>query len=601
MEKSDIKRIDIDTYQVTDYTKVLTEYGERIKKKNRIIKNPIDIWLIGNTGMRNPWRIPSGFKVYAESNLVGRLRTPEDQLAFKKLLFDKGEAGGDVDKDKSASITRKYRLMFNKYGFAYPEVSKKDGFTQEELGSVDAITPLGKIFYNSESVTAQQECFLRGLIVPMEKLTETSTFSPLLWVVNVMLEIEKRTGDTKINFIEFATCVQTTNPLSDITKVVDDILAIRVERKDAENKKKYDRELIKNRWERYLKKEGNFRDYADMNIRYLVSTGIMKRAGRGVMLTPEYHSMAIELVKNIVSKEPLKDRLKRLCNGASLPTDNQETASKVLSDMLAELDNYKIAYEMPDIPLDSVKNINLVRNVLKKNIDWYKEEQYAVRQADEWQEIYEYMNLLIVNNGKEKELDEDYSIKVPKSEAASYLEWIIWRAFLAIDHTVNKPYEARGFNIDQDYLPVGTSPGGRPDMIFEFDNFFIVVEVTMSTNSRQEAMEGEPVRRHVADIVMGKTKPVYGVFIANKIDSNTAETFRIGVWYTQKDEKLALKIVPFTLKQFSEYFKYMFVSKKNSPADFLELFEKCFASKKSKEGPEWKSSIGEIVSASMNI
>jgi len=138
-------------------------------------------------------------------------------------------------------------------------------------------------------------------------------------------------------------------------------------------------------------------------------------------------------------------------------------------------------------------------------------------------------------------------------------------------------------------------------MIFEFEDCFIVVEVTMSTNSRQEAMEGEPVRRHVADIVMESTKPVYGVFIANKIDSNTAETFRIGVWYNQKDEKLALKIVPFTLEQFSEYFKYMFVSNNNTPLDFLNLFEKCFASKESKEGPEWKRSIGEIVSASVKL
>ena len=116
-------------------------------------------------------------------------------------------------------------------------------------------------------------------------------------------------------------------------------------------------------------------------------------------------------------------------------------AIKVLNDMIAELDFYKIDYQMPDIPLDSAKNINLARNTLKKNIDKFKEEQYALRQVNDWEEIYEYMNLLIVNNGKEKELGEDYTIKVPRSEAAAYLEWILWRAFLAIDHTVNKPYE----------------------------------------------------------------------------------------------------------------------------------------------------------------
>lgn len=596
MAKDKIIQVDYDTYDVVEREKVMTEYGEKFVEHTRRVNNPIDIWLIGNTGMRNPWRIPSGFKVYAESNMVGKLRAPEDQVAFKMLLVKTGEIGGDLNKDVDASITRKYRLMFNKYGFTYPEIIKKDGFKQEELGKVDDITPLGKAFYNADSVAAQQECFLRGLIVPMEDLGEGKTFSPLLWVLSVMLELEKRTGDTKINFIEFAICVQTTNPNNDIGQVVDHILAIRNERKNAENKKKYDRELTDKAYERYLLKRENFKDYADMNIRYLISSGIVKRSGRGLMLVPEYHTMAIELIKGTVSEEPLKERYIRLCNGAELPTDNVETANKVLNDLIAELDYYNIPYEIPDIPLDNAKNINIVRSNLKKDIDKFKEELYARNQAEQWEEIYEYMRLLIVNNGKEKELGEDYSIKVPKSEAAAYLEWALWRAFLAIDHTINKPYEARGFNIDQDYLPVGTAPGGGPDMVFEFEDYIIVVEVTLSTNSRQEAMEGEPVRRHVADLVMSNDKPVYGVFIANRIDSNTAETFRIGAWYNQNDERLALRIVPFTLDQFSRYFAYMFQSKKSEPGIFLNLFDQCFGAKDGKEGPEWKNEIESIVS-----
>ena len=267
MAKNEITKIDEETYRVKEQIKILTAYGEKFKEMIRTVKNPIDIWLIGNTGMRNPWRIPSGYKVYVESNLVGRLRTPEDQMSFKNLLFEKGEIGGDADKDTSASITRKYRLMFNKYGFAYPEITKKDGFEQNDIGPVDAITPLGETFYKADTVAAQQECFLRGLIVPMEKLTDESTFSPLLWVLSIMLELEKRTGETKINFIEFATCVQTSNPTYNINEVIDKILSIREDRGKAENKKKFDSETIHKTWEKYLKLEGNFKDYADMNIR----------------------------------------------------------------------------------------------------------------------------------------------------------------------------------------------------------------------------------------------------------------------------------------------------------------------------------------------
>ena len=205
------------------------------------------------------------------------------------------------------------------------------------------------------------------------------------------------------------------------------------------------------------------------------------------------------------------------------------------------------------------------------------------------------MQLLIVNNGREKDLGDDHIIKVPKSEVAAYLEWILWRSFLAIDHTVNKPYEARGFRIDQDYLPVGTAPGGGADMLFKFDGYVFVIEVTMSTGSRQEAMEGEPVRRHVADYAMQFDCPVYGIFVANRIDSNTAETFRIGVWYNQDDERMELKIVPFTLRQYSEYFKYLFTTNNAEPQKVLDVFNRCFDSKDGREAPEWKAEIDNIV------
>lgn len=575
--------------------KILKAYADYWVKICKNYEKLIDIWLIGNTGMRNPWRIPSGFKVYAESNMIGKLRGADEQKDFKMLLMEKGEIGGDLDKDQSASITRKYRLMFNKYGFTYPEMTKKSGIPQDEIGPIDGITRLGEAFYKADTLAAQQECFLRGLVVPMEQLDEGRAFSPLLWVLAIMIELEKKTGDTKLNFIEFATLVQTSTPKFDINALCDTIIAVREYRKKAENKKKFDNELIDEVHNYYPKLKQNFKDYADMNIRYLISSGIVKRAGRGLVLVPEYHSTAIELVKGIVSDMPYKERLLMLCNGAKLPTDNKDMAYAALDDLKAELDYYNVTYTIPEIPLDSAQNINLVRASLKQNIDHFKEEQYATHQANEWEEIYEYMQLLIVNNGREKELDDENVIRVPRSEAAAYLEWTLWRAFLAIDHIKNKPYESRGFRIDQDYLPVGTAPGGGPDMIFEFDDYIIVVEVTMSTNSRQEAMEGEPVRRHVADLVMTKDKPVYGVFVANKIDSNTAETFRIGVWYNSKDERMALRIVPFTLQQFSSYFKYMFESGNVSPDEFLILFSKCFEAKNEKDGPEWKKEIEHII------
>lgn len=242
--------------------------------------------------------------------------------------------------------------------------------------------------------------------------------------------------------IEIAVCVQTSSPKYELETVVNKILEIRGRRKKYINKKKFDRDLIHNAWKHYFKEEKNFHEYADMNLRYLSASGILKRSGRGITVMPEYKSLAYELTKNVISDATLKERYKLLCQGAPLPTDNTEIAKKVLEDLINELEMYNIKYEIPDITLDNSKNINIVRSNLKQNIDHYKEEKYAQNQRECWYEIYEYMKLLISNNGKSKELGEDYIINVPKAEAAAYLEWILWRAFLAIDHIVNKPYDA---------------------------------------------------------------------------------------------------------------------------------------------------------------
>lgn len=117
----------------------------------------------------------------------------------------------------------------------------------------------------------------------------------------------------------------------------------------------------------------------------------------------------------------------------------------------------------------------------------------------------------------------------------------------------------------------------------------------MSTSSRQEAMEGEPVRRHVSDAVLKYDKPVYGLFIANKIDTNTAETFRHGVWYAKDDSKQRLDIVPLTLKQFKDYFVSMFEAKKAAPELLRDLIVECDTKRDELSAPKWKQFIMNIV------
>ena len=104
----------------------------------------ITIWHVGNTGLRNPNRIQEGFSVFADSPFVGNLRE-ENEVAFMKYLNEKGIIHNKEGNDISGSHARKWRLMFARNGFIYPQVKKKDG-RQEELGALDDITPFGKAF-----------------------------------------------------------------------------------------------------------------------------------------------------------------------------------------------------------------------------------------------------------------------------------------------------------------------------------------------------------------------------------------------------------------------------------------------------------------------
>ena len=79
----------------------------------------IEIWQVGNTGVRNPMRIQEAFRLYAESNLVGKLRGVSGAVAFTNYLCEKGILNNAPGKDPTGSYGRKWRLVFNKNGFTY--------------------------------------------------------------------------------------------------------------------------------------------------------------------------------------------------------------------------------------------------------------------------------------------------------------------------------------------------------------------------------------------------------------------------------------------------------------------------------------------------
>jgi len=86
------------------------------------------------------------------------------------------------------------------------------------------------------------------------------------------------------------------------------------------------------------------------------------------------------------------------------------------------------------------------------------------------------------------------------------------------------------------------------------------------------------------------------MFVAVRIDTNTAETFRHGIWYAKDDVKQRLDIVPLTLGQFQKYFVAMFEANKATPEKLKDLIVKCESRRDILEAPIWKQYIDTTVS-----
>ena len=328
-----------------------------------------------------------------------------------------------------------------------------------------------------------------------------------------------------------------------------------------------------------------------MSFRYLKATGIFRTSGRGISLSPSRVQLATLLCDKKEIALTDKEYLCSLWFGGKLPTDNQASSYRIVQDLVKQLGKRGIQVQQPTAktPLPDLEN---KRHEMEETLSQLDEQEYANSQGDKLDEIMMWLKI-IHTRGSAKLLD-GRTISIPKGEGPVYFEWVIWRAFLAINSLCNSPWNARRFQIDQNFLPVSCAPGRGPDMVFEFEDAVIVVEVTLTKSSRQEAAEGEPVRRHVAQYTEQYDKPVYGLFIAVEIDSNTAHTFRSGDWYLSDDSKISLDIVPFTLKDFGTFLSLGRELRSDMPKLLHHLIIKCRA-KANQDAPTWKKSISSIV------
>lgn len=529
----------------------------------------------GNTTVRSGARLRDGLIAINTSGKEGALRERAGDMALIDMLVSSEVI--DFHGEDTYSVGRKWRAALCKMGLLFDKYDSN----QDEIGNIDFITSNGKRLICAESLAAQQECFLRAIAAMQLSFNGRSYkvgpgFSPLKHIVNILLSLEKETGSSQISFLEFASFAQFDPSKSSYEEIVKAISAHRDGRGKAENKKKYDTGTL----EASVDRNGrvvlaSYIDYADENLRYLKATGCFSSVGRGIAISASKYELLTQLIHSIPEQSSVVEYWKNATEGSQLPTDDLSVAANSLEILQAEASKRGIPFEENAVAND-VGALNNSRYDLEELIALNQELDYAHEQRNQVDEILQYLSVLLPRVTRPEGLVTNLDVEIPRGEGPAYLEWAVWRAFLAINKLKNPPYESRKFKVDRDFLPTNHAPGNGPDLVFEFANYVLVVEVTLLTSDRQATAEQVGVRRHVYEIAKNaKDKPVYCLFLAPSIKNETARDFRKASYEEDDGSELNLTIVPITISTFMHTFNSLLKDSEPNSQIFQTLIDEC--------------------------
>ena len=571
----------------------------------------LEVWNFGNTTVRNPNRIEIGLKLFA-NEFQGRLTGDDAEINFANRLIEEDVVSSESEGDKAAWLARKWRSVLTKLGFATNKNYRlgQHRFTPRNLADIKPelnlqgfnyeLTPSGNNLLRADSLAAIHDVYLRQLLAhevpnPIESNFSDGMMKPFIFLLQVLHKLHSidEPGLTKIEVSIFIQPFinHTQDAVNNITSSIIEFRQTRANLNSHREKREFENNFLQDRVNQFDRpiQPDTMLAYADTTFRYSSMTGLVSYNRDRLKLKEE----RLDIINNILDTEPNFlaqqspfEYLLKFYRGSILPTDDlsfsQREIVRLREQILQRGEEPRGVLPEDDAEISELERI---RYDLLEQLGWLDEANFADDQSSEDAilEIIDYLERLA--SGR-RNIDIDHP--------PSYLEWAVWRGFLAFDHIINPIHETRGFSLDENLLPRNTAPGGRPDMLFEFQDFVLAVEVTLTSSSRQLVAEGESVRRHVADIKEQINKDIYCLFIAPDIDNNTAETFRIGIWY-RGDVEDYLNIVPIQITEFINVISLL-QSSPVDPSQLRQLFDRCLAYRNSK-APQWKRIISETTNS----
>ncbi|MDO4627931.1 MAG: AlwI family type II restriction endonuclease [Planctomycetia bacterium] len=332
-------------------------------------------------------------------------------------------------------------------------------------------------------------------------------------------------------------------------------------------------------------KAKNLRDYADACVRYLRATGMVNvsQIGKSLSIAPDRISDVDYFLTTV-------DRKPRDFNEEQSYIDylGNERQPVLLTDN-RELLLGKLTTEFPDISINDEAPLDSLKTQWEK-LRKKRTERILSKQIEELKDYHQFDD--VQNTFTQIAKDQFYDTPL-------MLEWNVWRAMTLLDRGEVKA----NLKFDDFGQPMSTALGNVPDIVCDYGEFALCVEVTMASGAKQYEMEGEPVSRHLANWKKTIKKPTYCLFIAPKINDNVIAHFyglqKLNIEYDGGKST----IIPLTIDVFRKMVEDSYkASYKPEPEQIQRFFEmsQYFAETCSSER-QWYVAVTEMALDWLNI
>ena len=281
-------------------------------------------------------------------------------------------------------------------------------------------------------------------------------------------------------------------------------------------------------------KASNLRDYADACLRYLRATGVVTISNPGKSISV--------IDSRVCDVDYLLDTLDR---SPVFVSDERKYKEYLYDDTLPRLYTDDRG-NLERLAID-VRAVKTGKDARECSIYGLKK---AIRKAQESAKTEAVEKIVgeLKTYSKYDEVMSTFDAIKNKTvyDAPLTLEWNTWRAMTMLDGgniKANLHFDAAG-------NPLSTAPGNGPDIVCDYEDFFVSVEVTMMSGQKQYDSEAESVARHLGKLKSECGKPTYCLFVSPTINPAAVTHFYVLHKVCTAGYGGCATIIPITLDRF---------------------------------------------------